>query len=184
MRSKLSPSQSSSSSNVIGRCFEMSSPSSSIAASAKGSSSPLRAPADATYETWPNRWRNSAAAIGERTELSPQANSTACGRAMIGAAPISPSALALPVQHGDQREQVARRVEVDDDLVLEPLHQELGALVVQRAPAHVDRLDLARRRGADRRVVAVADHEVVLHDALEWRERQVMRDHRALVGGA
>src|SRR5690349_6839224 len=107
--------------------------------------------------------RNSAAAIGERTELSPQANSTACGRAMIGAPiPVSP----FPVQHGNQREEAARGVEIDADLVLEPLHQELGALVLEPAPAHVDRLDLARARAADRLVIAVADHEVVLHDAL------------------
>ena len=44
--------------------------------------------------------------------------------------------------------------------------QDARAFVVQAAPAHVDRLDLVGRRGADRRVIAVADHEVVLHDAL------------------
>ena len=45
------------------------------------------------------------------------------------------------------------------------------------APAHVDGLDLVRGRGADRLVVAVADHEIVLHDPPERRQRQQMRDH-------
>src|SRR5215469_3957771 len=126
---------------------------------------------------------NSAAAMGERTTFCPQANSTDCGCATIGAA-IAALPLALPVQHGDEREQVAGGVEIDSDLVLEALDQEIGALVVQRAPAHVDRLDLARARGADRLVIAVADDEVVLDDALERGERQMMGDDRLLVGGA
>src|SRR4051812_42521176 len=58
------------------------------------------------------------------------------------------SALALPVQHADQREQAARGVEVDLDLLLQPLAQQLGAFVVKPAPSHVDRLDLRRRGGA------------------------------------
>ena len=49
MRSKLSPSQSSSSSNVIGLWPEISWPSSAITATANGSSSPFLAPADFTY---------------------------------------------------------------------------------------------------------------------------------------
>jgi hypothetical protein len=70
---------------------------------------------------------------------------------------------------------------VDLDLFLEALHQQLGAFVVQAAPAHVDRLDLARRRGADRLVVAVADQEIVLHDAAQRREREQMRHQRRAV---
>lgn len=38
--------------------------------------------------------------------------------------------------------------------------------------AHVDRLDLAWRRGADRLVIAFADQEIILDDAAEWRQRQ------------
>ena len=53
--------------------------------------------------------------------------------------------------------------------------QDFGALVVDAAPAHVDRLDAARRAGADRLAVAVADQEVVLHDLAERRERERMR---------
>ena len=55
---------------------------------------------------------------------------------------------------------------------------------MQRAAAHVERLDAVRRRGADGRVVAVADGEVVLDDAAERREREQMRDHRRAVGFA
>ena len=66
--------------------------------------------------------------------------------------PASP-AIALqpfPMQHADQREQPPRGVEIDLHLVLEPVHQDAGAFVVQAAPAHVDRFDPVRRRGADR----------------------------------
>src|SRR2546430_12651063 len=38
-------------------------------------------------------------------------------------------------------------------------------------------LDLVRRRGADRLVIAVANHEIVFHDSPERRQRQQMRDH-------
>src|SRR5882672_4829053 len=105
---------------------------------------------------------NSAAAMGERTELSRQANSTDCGRATSGGA--IPLSSPFPMQHGDEGEQPPGGVGIHADLALEPLLQQVGALVVERAPSHVDRLDLARGRAADRLVVAVADHEVVLHD--------------------
>src|SRR5205807_1414120 len=43
---------------------------------------------------------------------------------------------------------------------------------MQRAPADIDRLDLAQTLVADRLVIALADQEIVLDDAAEWRERQ------------
>src|ERR1700743_1146198 len=49
------------------------------------------------------------------------------------------------------------------------------------AAAHVDSLDSFRRRGADRLIVAVADHEIVFHDSPERRQRQQMRNHRRAV---
>ena len=52
---------------------------------------------------------------------------------------------------------------------------------MEPAAAHVDGFDLVRARGADRLIVAVADHEVVLDDAAQRRERQVMRDHRRAI---
>src|SRR5579863_6064532 len=125
----------------------------------------------------PNICANKPAAIGERTELSPQANSTA--RGCVADAGIAPSP--LPVQHRDQREQPPRRVEIELDLALEPLHEDVRGLVVQGAAAHVERLDAVRRRGADRRVVAVADHEIILHDPAERRQREEMRDYRRTV---
>src|SRR3984893_5026701 len=45
------------------------------------------------------------------------------------------------------------------------------------APALVDRLDPVRRRGTDRLIVAVADHEIVFHDAPKRRQRQQVRHH-------
>ncbi len=85
------------------------------------------------------------------------------------------------MQHADQREQAPRGVEIDVDLALEPLHQDVRTFVVQPAPAHVERLDAVGRGGADRLVVAVADHVVVLHEPPQRRERQQMRDHRRAV---
>src|SRR6478752_10702381 len=77
--------------------------------------------------------------------------------------------LTLPVQDGDEREQPARGLEVDPHLALQPLLQRARALVMDAAAAHIDGLDLVRRRRADRLVVAVADHEIVLHDPPERR---------------
>src|SRR5580658_9231034 len=115
--------------------------------------------------------------MGERTELSPQANSTACGRPPATASP-------LPMQYGEEGEQPPCGVEIHRHLVLQPFPQQLGTLVVERSPPHVDRLDVARRRGADRLVIALADHEIVLDQAPERRQRQVVRDYRVAALGA
>ena len=90
-------------------------------------------------------------------------------------------ALPLPVQDADQREQPARGFEIDPHLALQALLQRARAFVMDAAAAHVDGLDLVRRRGADRLVIAVADHEIVLHDPAERRQRQQMRHHRRAV---
>src|SRR3954447_11291759 len=108
----------------------------------------------------------------------PQANSTAFG---LAGRTGGDTRSALPVQHADEREQAARGVEVDLDLFLQPLLEQIRALIVQSAPAHVDRLDLSRRCGADRLVIAVADQEIVLHDLAEWCQRQKMRHYRRAV---
>src|SRR5436305_12268661 len=72
-------------------------------------------------------------------------------------------ALALPVQHADQREQPAGGFEVDPHLVLQSILQGTRPVVMNAAAAHIDGFDLVRRRGADRLIVTVADHEIVLH---------------------
>ena len=72
----------------------------------------------------------------------------------------------------DQGEEPTRGIVVDIDLAGEPLLQQVGAFVMQAAPAHIDGLDLRRRRGLDCRVVALADGEIVLHHAAEWSQRQ------------
>jgi replicative DNA helicase len=53
----------------------------------------------------------------------------------------------LDVQDADERKQPPRGVEIDRDLSVEPVHQHLGRLVVERTPRHVDGLDLLRGRG-------------------------------------
>src|SRR5262245_38287317 len=177
IRSKSRPSSiSSSSSKVIGWCSAISMPTSFMATTANPSRSPLRTPAEEAENVLPNICRNSAAAIGERTEFCPQANSTARGFGS-GSLTLSP----LPVQDGDEREQPPRGLEIDRNLVLEPLHQQLRALVMQGAAAHVERLDALGRCGADRRVIAVADQEIVLHDPAQRRQRQMMRNDQRVV---
>src|SRR5688572_18546731 len=97
-----------------------------------------------------------AAAIGERTEFMVHAKRTAPGSSW----PPSPSTpLALPMQRADEREEPPRGVAVERDLAFEPFAECPAALVVQRAAAHVDRLDARGRRRADRLVVALADDE-------------------------
>lgn len=89
--------------------------------------------------------------------------------------------LALPVQHADQSEQSARGIEIDHDLPLEPFHQNSRTVIVNSAPAHIDRLDLVRGRSANRLIVTVADHVVVLHDPSERREREQVCDYGRVV---
>src|ERR1700688_3138922 len=196
MRSKFSPSQSSSSSKVIGWWPEISWPSSAIAATANGSSSPLRTPADFTYSAFGNMCCSRLSDIGERTLFRPHANSTACGaRGREGASTwlnffrlghdlfeqplhtFSGHALPFPVQHADQREQPAGGFEIDPHLALQALLQRARAFVVDAAAAHVDGLDLVRGRSADRLIIAVANHEIVFHDSPERRQRQQVRHH-------
>src|SRR5581483_11071778 len=99
-----------------------------------------------------------ASAIGERTAFKVQAKRTLCGRSKGSAA---------DVQHAEQREQAARRVVVDLDAPLELGLQQARALVVEAAPAHVDRLDARGRRALDRLVIALADLEIVPDEAAE-----------------
>jgi hypothetical protein len=88
------------------------------------------------------------------------------------------------MQHADQSEQAACGVEIEPDLARQSLHQDVGALVVQRTPRHVERLDAVGRRGADGGVVTVADRVVVLDAPPQRGERKEMRDHRRAVGAA
>src|SRR5258708_24419380 len=87
------------------------------------------------------------------------------------------------MKHGDERKQPPRGIEVDGDLMLEALYQELGALVVQSPPSHVDRLDLAWRRRADRLVIALANQEIVLPEDTKRRGRQIVGTARPVVLG-
>ena len=65
-------------------------PISSITASTNGSFSPCRTPAESTKIRWPCRYFMIAAAIGERTEFSEQANRMAEGSEAMALEPPSP----------------------------------------------------------------------------------------------
>ena len=67
---------------------------------------------------------------------------------------------------------------IQADLPVEPLHHKFAAFVVHRAPRHVERLDLGRRRGLYRLEIAFADHEVIFNDSPERVERQKKRHIR------
>src|SRR5690606_4174865 len=101
--------------------------------------------------------------MGERNAFRVQANRTLPG---------SSATSATNVQHADQGEQAPRRLGVEADLALERLCELFRALVVQAAPAHVDRLDTAGRGGADRLEIALADHEVIFDQPAKGPHRQ------------
>src|SRR5262249_42002922 len=151
-------------------------PSSSITATAKGSIGRGRTPTESTKIRRACSCRSIAAAIGERIALWLQANSTLPGRRMPASAPDVP--------HAQQGEEPRRGIEVDLDLVRELLSEQLGALVVKAAAAHVDRLDPRWARRADRGVVALADQEVVAHDAAEGLQCHGEPVELPTVGGA
>ena len=76
----------------------------------------------------------------------------------------------LPMQGAEQREEAAPRGDIDGDLTFQSLHEQAAAFVVQAAAPDVDGLDARRRLRLDRLIVALAHHEVVLHDPSERRE--------------
>src|SRR5688572_8714774 len=156
---------SSRSSKVLERCLVRSMPISSIAAMAKPSISLARTPTESTKIRAPWRYLSSASAMGERIEFCVQQNKTA-----LGWLDIPPSR--LHVQGADQREQPACRSEIHLHLARQAVAQDLGALVVEPTPAHVDGLDLREAGGLDGREIAFADVEILLDDAAERRQRQ------------
>src|SRR5260221_8705219 len=88
------------------------------------------------------------------------------------------------MQHADQREEPARRAEIDGNLVGEAPAQQFRSLVVQAASPHIDRLDLRRAGPLDGGEIALADEEVVLDDAAERGKRQGDPLPRNIVGAA
>src|SRR6185295_13124011 len=81
----------------------------------------------------------------------------------------------LDVKDADQGEQAAGGVEIHLDLAGEAFLEELGGLVVQAAPGHVDRLDSFGAAGADRLEVGIADLEIVADRAAEAGEAHADR---------
>ena len=84
------------------------------------------------------------------------------------------------MQNADQREEAPRGVDVQIGFALKPLLQDAGPLVVDAAPRHIDRLDLAGGELLDRVEIAFADLIVVLHDLPERPQRQMERSRRLL----
>src|SRR6056297_1464869 len=94
-------------------------------------------------------------AMGERTELWSQQKSTDWGSSSAtGSGP--------EMQHADQREQASRGIVVDLRLAFQPLGQDARTFVVNPAPGHVDRFDLAGRHVLHGVEVAFADGPVIL----------------------
>src|SRR5687767_8676193 len=122
--------------------------------------------------------------MGERTEFIPQRKSTEWTRFFVPLSAPSATRSASPMQGEDEREQAPGGVEVDHHLTFEPLYQELGRLVVESPPSHVDGLNLGGRGRADGLVIAVADHLVIANDAPERRQRQYVRHEPLAFGGA
>src|SRR5690242_12906817 len=134
-------------------------PSSSMTATVKGSMGTGRTPTESTKIRRACRCLSIAAAIGERMALWLQAKSTLPGRRIRASSP--------DVQDAHQGEEPPSRIEIDVDLVRKLVAQKLRSLIVQAAAADIDRLDLRWARGADRRVVALADQEIIAHDPAE-----------------
>src|SRR5690606_28431786 len=86
-------------------------------------------------------------------------------------------------KRANQGEQAARCVDVDDGLTLQPFLQGAGALVVDAATRHVDRLDLRRRQTLYRIEIAGADLEVILNRLTKRAKRQVKLNHLAAAFG-
>src|ERR1700743_444341 len=82
---------------------------------------------------------------------------------------LRPSPSAFQMQDADEREKAARGFEIGLYLAGEPFDQKFGAFIVDRTPPHIQGFDLRRRRRADGLVVAVADQEIILHDAPKGR---------------
>src|SRR3954471_3722521 len=94
----------------------------------------------------------------------PSARARNSGRrrtAPLAAAATTALASSLPMEYADQSEQAACGIEIEHYLARQTLHQDVGALVVERAPAHIEGLDAIGCGGADGCVVAVADHVIV-----------------------
>src|SRR3984893_864015 len=79
---------------------------------------------------------------------------------------------AFPMQRDDEGKNPPCRVVVAVELALEPFHEKVGRLVVKRAASHVDRFDLSRHRGPDGRVIAFANHTIVLEKTTERSQRE------------
>src|SRR3546814_12187619 len=86
------------------------------------------------------------------------------------------------MQHADESEEAAGGIEVDLDLILEPLHQKLRSFVVQASACHVEGLDMRRRQAADRVVIAFADLEIIADDTAERHQTQGHGDERPVPG--
>src|SRR3712207_9039307 len=75
---------------------------------------------------WPPPWGSAPSSWRRRTEPNGSVSGAPCPR------------LAPPVKGEDEGEDPARGSEIQDQLAVQALHQQLGRLVVQAPPAHVE----------------------------------------------
>src|SRR6185436_5506146 len=69
--------------------------------------------------------------------------------------------ISLYMQNANQREEAARRVEIDIYLVFEQRFQRLGALVMQTAPAHIERFQPGTIGGFECLEIAFTQQEII-----------------------
>jgi len=88
----------------------------------------------------------------------------------------------LDVEHAEQGEQAPRGVEIHLDLAGEAFLQQFGAVIVEAAAGHVDRLDAAGAVAAHRLEVGIADREIVADRPAEAGEPDPDRVERIALG--
>ena len=76
----------------------------------------------------------------------------------------------LEAKRRDQGEEAARGSKIQFDLAFQPFAQQLGALVVQPAAAHVDGFEPRHLRFPDGRIIGLAEGLIVLEHTMKWRE--------------
>src|SRR3954447_21866687 len=95
----------------------------------------------------PSRRRATTCRAPAAAARPPSASARNSGRrrtALPAAAATTAFASSLPMEYADQSEQAACGIEIEHYLACQTLHQDIGALVVERAPAHVEGLDAVR----------------------------------------
>lgn len=88
---------------------------------------------------------------------------------------------ASQMQRIDERKQAARGFMIEGNLALKAFFEQVRAVIMNAATAHIDGFDLSGRGVFQSLIIAFADHGIVTHDRLERGQRQheLMRIVRA-----